>query len=71
MQFPTSHLARTSPENNPKTMASTYLIYDDITGAKGAERLTEQERAELQELIGQAPVTAPLPTYGKEQEPFA
>ncbi len=52
-------------------MASTYLIYDDITGAKGAERLTEQERAELQELIGQAPVTAPLPTYGKEQEPFA
>lgn len=25
----------------------------------------------LQELIGQAPVTAPLPTYGKPLEPFA
>lgn len=39
--------------------------------AKGAERLTDKERAELQELIGQVPVTAPLPDYGKPLEPFA
>lgn len=60
-----------SEEDQQKTLrAICHNVLAELA-AKGAERLTEQERAELQELIGQAPVTAPLPTYGKEQEPYA
>lgn len=60
-----------SPEEQQKTL---HTICRDVLvqlAAKGAERLTDKERAELQDLIGQAPVTAPLPTYGKPLEPFA
>ena len=60
-----------SPEEQQKTL---HAICRDVLGqlaAKGAERLTAKERAALQDLIGQAPVTAPLPTYGKPLEPFA
>lgn len=60
-----------SEEEQQKTLrAICHNVLAELA-AKGAERLTDKERAELQELIGQAPVTAPLPTYGKEQEPFA
>ncbi len=60
-----------SEEEQQKTLrAICHNVLSELA-AKGAERLTEQERAELQELIGQALVTAPLPTYGKEQEPYA
>ena len=59
-----------SEEEQQKTLrAICHNVLAELA-AKGAERLTEQERAELQ-VIGQALVTAPLPTYGKEQEPYA
>lgn len=60
-----------SPEEQQKSLHAICRNVLAELVAKGAERLTDKERAELQELIGQAPVTAPLPAYGKPMEPFA
>ena len=60
-----------SPEEQQKALHAICRNVLAELVAKGAERLTDKERAELQELIGQAPVTAPLPAYGKPMEPFA
>lgn len=60
-----------SPEEQQKTLHAICRNVLAELVAKGAERLTDKERAELQELIGQAPITAPLPAYGKPMEPFA
>lgn len=61
-------------ENSSSVFWSIYVpAYLNPSGKAGKmyERLTDKERAELQELIGQAPITAPLPAYGKPMEPFA
>lgn len=60
-----------SPEEQQKALHAICRNVLVELAAKGAERLTDKERAELQELIGQAPITAPLPAYGKPMEPFA
>ena len=60
-----------SPEEQQKALHAICRNVLAELAAKGAERLTDKERAELQELIGQAPNTAPLPAYGKPMEPFA
>ncbi len=60
-----------SPEEQQKALHAICRNVLAELAAKGAERLTDKERAELQELIGQAPITAPLPAYGKPMEPFA
>ena len=60
-----------SPEEQQKALHAICRNVLAELVAKGAERLTDKERAELQELIGQAPITAPLPAYGKPMEPFA
>ena len=60
-----------SPEEQQKALHAICRNVLAELVAKGAERLTDKERAELQELIGQAPVSAPLPAYGKPMEPFA
>lgn len=60
-----------SPEEQQKALHAICRNVLAELAAKGAERLTDKERAELQELIGQAPITAPLPSYGKPMEPFA
>ncbi len=60
-----------SPEEQQKTLHAICRNVLAELAAKGAERLTDKERAELQELIGQAPVTAPLPTYGQSLDPYA
>lgn len=60
-----------SPEEQQKALHAICRNVLAELAAKGAECLTDKERAELQELIGQAPITAPLPAYGKPMEPFA
>lgn len=60
-----------SPEEQQKALHAICRNVLAELAAKGAERLTDKERAELQELIGQAPIAAPLPAYGKPMEPFA
>lgn len=58
-----------SPEEQQKTL---HAICRDVLGqlaAKGAERLTAKERAELQDLIAAGERT--LPAYGESKEPFA
>lgn len=60
-----------SPEEQQKALHAICRNVLTELAAKGAERLTDKERAELQELIGQAPVTAPLPAYGQPLDPYA
>lgn len=60
-----------SPEEQQKALHAICRNVLAELAAKGAECLTDKERAELQELIGQPPVTAPLPTYGQSLNPYA
>ena len=55
-----------SEEEQQKTLRAICQNVLSELAAKGAERLTEQERATLQELIGPQPVP-----YGKPLKPFA
>lgn len=58
-----------SPEEQQKTLHAICRNVLAELAAKGAERLTAKERAELQDLIAAGERT--LPTYGKELEPYA
>lgn len=58
-----------SPEEQQKTLHAICRNVLAELAAKGAERLTAKERAELQDLIAAGERT--LPAYGKELEPFA
>ena len=58
-----------SPEEQQKTLHAICRNVLAELAAKGAERLTAKERAELQDLVAAGERT--LPAYGKELEPYA
>lgn len=58
-----------SPEEQQKTLHAICRNVLAELAAKGAERLTAKERAELQDLIAAGERT--LPAYNKELEPYA